>query len=148
MRCWARDGLSIAEIAEKIGVTRACLFYWIEKYPEVKEALYTTKEVVDYEVENALYRRAIGYKTVEVKTIIGYAKKDGTRPTRIEKTETEILPDVTACLAWLNNRQPDRWKRNRDNCISPDEEKKSQSVTINIVADKKEGAVNVEREEG
>lgn len=145
MRCWAGDGLSMTEIAKKIGVEKATLYLWVEKYPEVKAALYTTKEQVDYEVENALLRRAIGYKTEEVKTIIGYAKKDGTRPIRTEKTEIEIPPDVTACLAWLNNRLPDKWKRNRDNFASVEEEKKNQNVTINIIADKKEG-MNVEKE--
>lgn len=145
MRCWAGDGLSMTEIAKKIGVEKATLYLWIEKYPEVKTALYTTREQIDYEVENALFRRAVGYKTEEVKTIIGYAKKDGTRPVRTEKTEIEIPPDVTACLAWLNNRLPDKWKRNRDNFTSAEEEKKNQSVTINIIADKKEG-VNVEKE--
>ena len=61
MRCWAGDGLSMAEIARKIGVEKATLYLWIDKYPEVKTALYTTREQVDYEVENALFRRAVGY---------------------------------------------------------------------------------------
>lgn len=148
MRCWAGDGLSMADIAQKIGVSESALFDWVRKYPEVKTALYTTKEQLDYEVENALFRRAIGYKSEEVKTIIGYAKKDGTRPVRTETTEVEIPPDVTACLAWLNNRLPDKWKRNRDNFVSPEEEKKNQSVTINIIADKKAAAVSVEQEGG
>lgn len=146
MRCWAGDGLTFAEIARKIGVTKQCLQQWVERYPEVKTALYTTKEQLDYEVENALFRRAVGYKTEEVKTIVGYAKKDGTRPVRTEKIEVEIPPDVTACLAWLNNRLPDKWKRNRDNFASAEEEKKNQNVTINIIADKKAAAVNVEKE--
>ena len=146
MRCWAGDGLTLTEIAKKIGVSQQCLSLWVAKYPEVKTALYTTKEQLDYEVENALFRRAVGYKTEEVKTIVGYAKKDGTRLTRIEKTEVEIPPDVTACLAWLNNRLPDKWKRNRDNFVSVEDEKKNQNVTINIIADKKAEAVNVEKE--
>lgn len=146
LRCWARDGLSYAEIAEKVGITQDNLFYWRCKYPEIRQALDITREQVDYEVENALFRRCIGGKTREVKTITGYAKKDGSRPVRTEETESYFLPDVTACLAWLNNRCPDRWKRNRDNFASAEEEAKNQKVTINIIADKK--AAEVQTSEG
>ena len=146
MRCWARDGLGYEEIAKKVGVTSWNLWAWREKYPEIQQALDVTREQVDYEVENALFRRCIGGKTREVKTITGYAKRDGSRPVRTEETESEFLPDVTACLAWLNNRRPDRWKRNRDNLASAEEEAKNQKVTINIIADKK--AAEVQTSEG
>lgn len=147
MRCWARDGLSLAEIAKKIGVTRQNLSVWRAKYPEVAAALAVTREEVDYEVEDALLRRALGCKITTTNTIIGYARKDGTRPIRTETTETELPPDVTACLAWLNNRRPDKWKRNRDNFISSDEEKKNQNVTIKIIADKTDKNLTVEQQE-
>lgn len=146
LRCWARDGLSYEEIAKKVGVTSWNLWAWREKYPEIREALDVTREQVDYEVENALFRRCVGYKAEEVRTILGQLRSDGTRSVKVEKREFEIPPDVTACLAWLNNRRPDRWKRNRDNFVSAEEETKNQKVTINIIADKK--AAEVQTSEG
>lgn len=56
---WARDGLIDEQIAEKIGINPATLYDWKKKYPEISEALKKGKEVVDYEVENALLLKAL-----------------------------------------------------------------------------------------
>lgn len=56
---WARDGLIDEQIAEKIGINPATLYDWKKKYPEISEALKKGKEVIDYEVENALLLKAL-----------------------------------------------------------------------------------------
>ena len=56
---WARDGLIDEQIAEKIGINPATLYDWKKKYPEISEALKRGKEVIDYEVENALLLKAL-----------------------------------------------------------------------------------------
>ena len=56
---WARDGLTDEQIAERIGINPATLYDWKKKYPEISEALKKGKEVVDYEVENALLLKAL-----------------------------------------------------------------------------------------
>ena len=78
-----------------------------------------------------MYKRCIGFSVKETKTII-YPEVDsnGSRKVRIETTEKEVLPDVTACLSWLNNKCPDKWKRNRDNFVDPNSD--DAKVTINI----------------
>ena len=48
-----------------------------------------------------------------------------------KKTSTkEIAPNVTAALAWLNNRRPDKWKRNRDKSIELEEDDGSIQITV------------------
>ena len=56
---WARDGLTDEQLAEKIGVSTSTLYDWKAKHPEISEALKKGKEVVDYEVENALLLKAL-----------------------------------------------------------------------------------------
>lgn len=56
---WARDGLTDAEIAAKVGISRSTLGEWKNKYPEIADALSQGKDVADYAVENSLYRRAL-----------------------------------------------------------------------------------------
>ena len=136
---WARD-YNMEGVAERVGVSRTTLWKWAKKEPAIKKALEISREIVDYKVENALLKRALGYKTVETKTIIGKQDREGNRPVRIEKIERELAPDVTACLAWLNNRAPDKWRRNRDNIVEMNDE--DNNVTINII--KKENS----KEEG
>lgn len=132
LSCWTRDGLSKDTIAEKLGISRMTLYNWEEKYPEIKEALSKSKEIIDYEVENALLKAALGYRAVETKTIIsGSQNKSGNRVVKIEKVEKEVGPNVTACLAWLNNKKPKEWHKNRENEVEISDE--MNNVTINII---------------
>lgn len=128
---WARDGITLEEMAGKIGISRYCLLQWRKKYPEIEEAISTNKEIVDYKVENALLKAALGYKTKEIKVTLGKKIINGEVFNVLkETTEKEVGPNVTACLAWLNNRKHDQWKRNRDRVVELDEEDNNVSITI------------------
>ena len=56
---WAKDGLTDEQIAHNCGVSMATFYEWKKKYPDFSEALKNGKEVVDYQVENALYQKAL-----------------------------------------------------------------------------------------
>lgn len=56
---WARGGLTDEQIAKNMGVSVATLYNWKSKYFEILEALKKGKEVVDFEVENALLQSAL-----------------------------------------------------------------------------------------
>ena len=66
LSCWARDGLTDKEIAERIGITTTTLYEWKNRYPVFSETLKKNKEIADYEIENALRKRALGYKYTEI----------------------------------------------------------------------------------
>lgn len=129
LQCWARD-FSLGDIANKIGISSKTLIDWRKKYPEIDKAISEGKEVVDYKVENALLKVALGYTTTETKTVISPPDKNGNRKIRVEKTEKEIVPNPTAIMCWLNNRKPEQWKRNRDILQTKDEDNK---ITVNII---------------
>lgn len=59
LRGWARDGLSDEQIAHNMGIYVSTIYEWKKKYKEIDEALKKGKEVADYQVENALFKRAI-----------------------------------------------------------------------------------------
>lgn len=63
---WARSGLSDEQIAKNVGVSRSTLNEWKKKYPDISDTLKKEKEVADFEVENALFRRATGFDHEEV----------------------------------------------------------------------------------
>lgn len=56
---WARDGLTDEQIAHNIGITAKTLYEWKNKYSDICESLKKGKEIVDYEVENALLNKAL-----------------------------------------------------------------------------------------
>ena len=56
---WARDGLTDEQIAKNMGVSYSTLKDWKNRYSAILAALKKGKEVVDYEVENALLSSAL-----------------------------------------------------------------------------------------
>lgn len=63
---WARDGLTDEQIAGNMGISPSTLYEWKSKYPEISEALKKGKEVVDYQVENALLKKALEGDTTAI----------------------------------------------------------------------------------
>ena len=131
IEAWARDGYTLSEIATRMGVARYTLSKWRQRYPEITKALNTGKELIDYKVENALLKAALGYTTKEIKVTLGKKIVSGEVFEVLKETTTkEVAPNVTACMAWLNNRKHDQWKRNRDKVIDFDEEDSNINITI------------------
>lgn len=56
---WARDGLTNEQIAHNMGIALSTLKVWKGKFSAISASLKKGKEVVDYEVENALLKKAL-----------------------------------------------------------------------------------------
>jgi hypothetical protein len=80
------------------------IYQWKRRFPEFALALKKAKEQVDAQVEKSLLRRALGFSYTAEKIVM----VDG-KPQAVPHTE-HSLPDTTACIFWLKNRQPDRWR--------------------------------------
>lgn len=125
---WARDGLIDKQIAHNMGIGASTLREWKGTFPAVAEALRKGKEVVDREVENALFKSAIGYtqtirKPVKVK-IVDYDPETGRKIRETEawkavEEEIHVPPQVTAQIFWLKNRKPDQWREKNDLTLTP-----------------------------
>lgn len=68
---WARDGLTDDQIASNVGCSRSTLNEWKKRYSDISDALKKGKTVVDFEVENALLKKALGttVKTTQFKMV-------------------------------------------------------------------------------
>lgn len=68
------------------------------------------------EVEQALLRRALGFRQEEVHTEDLCDKKTGEvlESVRRRTVVKDIAPDVRALLFWLKNRRPARWRERPD----------------------------------
>lgn len=141
---WARDGLSDKQIAKNIGVAYSTFREWCKKFPALSASLKRGKEVVDRQVENALFKKAIGYEyeentykivTVKEKRI---EEKNGKKVSievpvekeiLVKKTKKHVSPDTGAAAFWLKNRKPLVWK---------DKQEVQHSGNIGIVETAKE----------
>lgn len=102
---WARDGLTDEQIAKNLGIGKNTFYQYKKEHQDFSDSLKKGKEVVDFEVENALLKRAKGYTTVLRK---GKVTKFGDV---VEvKEEMHVPPDVLAQIFWLKNRKPKQWK--------------------------------------
>lgn len=116
---WARDGLTDQDIAQQCKVSRSTLSEWKRKYIEIDEALKSGKDIADYNVERSLYKKCVGhYAKIEqaFKCKEVYYDENGNRCERetiqVAEVDKFIAPDTMAIAIWLNNRRPDKWRRN------------------------------------
>lgn len=56
---WARDGLTYEQISHNMGIDTSTLWDWRKKDSNISNALKKGREVVDFEVENALLKNAL-----------------------------------------------------------------------------------------
>ena len=109
---WTRDGLTEEQIAKNFGISYNT-FKRAKKDPEYGElittALIQTKDVVDMEVENMLLKRARGYEYDEVTE-----EYDMGVLVKRKVTHKMVVPDTSAQIFWLKNRQPDKWRDRRE----------------------------------
>ena len=121
---WARDGLTDEQIAKNIGISRASLYEWKKKEVDIFDALKKGKEVIDFEVENALLKRALGYEYEEETYENGILTK---------KVKKQVAPDTTAQIFWLKNRKKEQW-REKIEVVKTDEDLQNINKNISNIA--------------
>lgn len=115
LEAYARDGLTDEQIAHNLNINVATLYEWKKKYTDIAEALKRGKAVVDILVENALLKRALGYRYDEVTKEAELNPETLEMELKVTKVITkEIVPDTTAQIFWLKNRKPREWRDKQD----------------------------------
>ena len=118
---WARSGLTDEQIAKNMGIAPSTLYEWKKKSKEFSESLKKGKEVIDFEVENALLKRALGYEYEEETYENGILTK---------KVKKHVAPDTTAQIFWLKNRKPNTWKDK----VETDEDREAVANASQVIA--------------
>lgn len=108
VRGLAREGFTVEEIAEKLQVSKRTIYNWGERHPEFLHALKEGRALADYRVEDALYKRALGFTRRTVR------EEEGDRGSKTVTVTEEVPPDTTAAIFWLKNRRPDLWRDRRE----------------------------------
>lgn len=129
---WARDGLTEEQIAKNIGISVKTLYNWKTKQLLIFQAIKKGKEVVDFEVENALLKRALGYNATVLKHLKVKKTEYNTEGYKISEKEeiveiydeVHIPADTTAQIFWLKNRKPDIWREKQRELSNNNEEEK------------------------
>lgn len=111
VEAWARNGLTDEQIAKNLGISKDTFYKYKKEYTDFSDSLKRGKEVVDTEVENALLKKALGYKYDEVTK----ERDEDTGELVVTKVVTkEVVGDTTAQIFWLKNRRPEVWRDKKD----------------------------------
>lgn len=121
LEAWARDGLTDEQIAGNMGINVRTLYNWKKKSILIFQSLKVGKEVADIEVENALRKKALGFRETEqavsTRKIVEYENgkraREVTEPV-VTEVERYFPPDTTAAIFWLKNRKPEQWRDKRE----------------------------------
>jgi hypothetical protein len=98
-------GATTPELADFFEVSSRTIERWSVEHEDFCRALKLGKEQADDRVEKSLYHRALGFK-YETEKI--FCNKDGV-VTKVPHVEM-VAPDTTACIFWLKNRRPEKWR--------------------------------------
>lgn len=94
-------GKTDAEIARIVGYSRSGLVK-VLKQCGISDAIKKAKSTANTRVEAALYMKATGYNYIE-----DVPTADRSHKITLRK---HVIPETTAGIFWLCNREPDRWK--------------------------------------
>ena len=100
----SKFGATDLDLADYFEVSERTIYNWKNDYPDFLHAL-KSKKLSDARVERSLYERAIGYSHPEDKIFNNNGRE------LIVETMKHYPPDTGACVVWLANRQPERWKK-------------------------------------
>jgi hypothetical protein len=108
IKAYARDGLTDVQIAHNMGIAECTLYEYKKRFPKINEAIKRGKEVVDIEVENALFKSATGYDYEETTELV--KDVDGKKTKEVTRTKKHAQGNTTAQIFWLKNRLPQKWR--------------------------------------
>ena len=104
------SGIDETAMAQAFDLTVREFMNICRKHPELARAAKQGK--LDDPVEEALLRRAIGFRQTEVvcEDIVDKSSGESTGTCKKKTVTKEVPPDVRALLFWLKNRRPERWR--------------------------------------
>ncbi len=101
-------GLTDRQMADVFEVSEVTINNWKIKHEDFCLALKNGKLIADAEVSEKLFNRATGYQYTETKK--EFEDILSKKPTKIVETTKTVVPDTTAAIFWLKNRQPEYWR--------------------------------------
>ena len=108
------------KLGQLFSVAESTINDWKHKHPDFSEAVKRGKEYFDStRVEKSFLKRCLGYRyneTTKEPMMIETVNENGdivsiTKMAVTKQVRKEIVPDARACMDWLCNRQPERWKK-------------------------------------
>jgi hypothetical protein len=99
-------GATMAELAQAFNIANCTLYDWINRYPDLHEAIQIGVDVFNPRVERALAERAIGFFV----TLHEEVKDAKTGEIKFAAVRRYYPPDPTCIIFFLKNRLRNKYK--------------------------------------
>lgn len=115
--------VSIDKIERILGLENGSIEQYSKRSGDFASEIEHAALRMDIEVEIALYKRSVGYETIEEHCIYTPNLTEGSDEPELKLKETRkvkkfVPPDASAGLIWLYNRRGERWSKNPNNSSS------------------------------
>jgi len=108
-----KSGYTLEEIATELDLHRKTLERFAKKHESLNSVLQKGKKQLVVDIENSLFRRALGGFIVTKTKVIEVPDRNDPTKMIIERRETttEVLPPDTGAIVWaLRNLAPEKWQ--------------------------------------
>lgn len=113
IEAWAEKGLSDRQIAENLGIAYSTFREYKKKFPALSALLKKGKDCAIKQVENALFKKAIGYTYKEKIRELRMNEETGKEELVVVKEVNKNVPaDLGAMIFILKNKKPEEWQDN------------------------------------
>ena len=123
----ARLGYTNDEMAAELNIAPSTFDKWKAEKPKFSGAIEKGKNDINKQVENALLKNALGYEEEDTK--IFCSEGDPVYAPYIKKHK----PETKAAELWLRNRDPKRWREQKEIKLSSEEGAPPIQININPV---------------
>ena len=134
----AQRGAILSEIADCFEVTTRTLSNWLNKYPELRDAVDAGNDVFNSRVERALAERAIGFYADQYtwRETTKEAQRHGAPRFELVPTARQYYPpDVTAGIYFTKNRMPEKWRDVQRHEVNATRLKSSEELRQQLAAE-------------
>lgn len=118
---YIKQGLTDEQIAVKLGIAYSTLRVYLKQYPALSAVFLKEKRTRDVDVEDSLYKRALGHFVPLIKHVKVKRKEYDPTTNKVVKEYEELVeyeeqeyipPDTGAAIFVLINNMPDRYSNN------------------------------------
>lgn len=102
---WAREGMLEKDIAKNLKIGLSNFYRYKAERTEFREALKNNEAIANAQVENAFFKRCVGYEYEEETKELREGEMILTKVVK-----KQVYPDTEAAAKWMYNRMPQRWK--------------------------------------
>ena len=148
LRGWKRDGFQDNEIAKKIGIAPQTLCTWKTKSSRIREALNKGKENFHKELEEAMYKRALGYYVDEWVEEYRYDENGNETLVYKKKTKKHIPPSETMQIFIAKHDIRGKWNDDRTDADRQEQEARIAKLQKEAKDDDKTSEIKIVIEGG